>query len=69
MSGSECMANVMHDNPNYLREIYSVGPLSMNQNNTQMKTQIFCQWDNFNGWCKHYLIAKYRSYTAYARAY
>ncbi len=41
----------------------------MNQNNTQMKTQIFWKWDNFRGFCKNYLIAKYLSYAVYACAY
>ncbi len=41
----------------------------MNQNNTQMKTQIFWKWGNFNGWFKNYLIAKYLPYADYAYAY
>ncbi len=41
----------------------------MNQNKTQMKTQIFWKWDNLGGWCKNDLIAKYLSYAIYACAY
>ncbi len=48
---------------------YPVGPLSMNQYNTQMKTQIYWKLDNCSGWCKNYLIAKYLSNTVYACAY
>ncbi len=41
----------------------------MRQNNTQIKTQIFRKWENFSGWCKNYLIAKYLYYAVYACAY
>ncbi len=34
-----------------------------------MKTLIFLKWDNFNGWCKNYLIAKYLPYAVHACAY
>ncbi len=44
-----------------------VGPLGMNKNNTQMKTQIFWKWGNFS--VKNYMIAKYVVYAVCARAY
>ncbi len=34
-----------------------------------MKTQIFRKLDNFNGWCRKYLIAKHLLYAVYACAY
>ncbi len=52
-----------------VEENIRVGPLSMKQNNTQMKTLIFWKGDDFSGWFKNYLISKYLSYAVYACAF